>query len=138
MISWCRSTHLLPCLTRARPAPPYPLPPARSYRNALHCFYRVAKEEGLRGIQAGLSVGIVYQIAMNGTRLGLFKPVCSVYGVGAAGDSEATRFLKTLGVSAAVGAPPCNRPRVGRPGARVVVEGCRPVRPDLAPPRPLC
>lgn len=76
----------------------------KPYRNALHCFYRVAKEEGLRGIQAGLSVGIVYQIAMNGTRLGLFKPVCSVYGVGAAGDSEAMRFFKTLGAGATTGA----------------------------------
>lgn len=32
------------------------------YRNALHCFYRVTVDEGLRGIQSGLKAGIVYQV----------------------------------------------------------------------------
>lgn len=33
------------------------------------------KHEGVRGIQRGLSAAYVYQILLNGTRLGLFEPV---------------------------------------------------------------
>lgn len=35
---------------------------ARAYNNALHCLYKVFKDEGIRGIQKGLGAGIIYQV----------------------------------------------------------------------------
>eukprot|EP00039_Didymoeca_costata_P031051 m.32894 g.32894 ORF g.32894 m.32894 type:complete len:319 (-) comp8464_c0_seq2:18-974(-) len=53
----------------------------RHYRNVFHCFYETCRTEGLRGIQRGLVPGIMFQIAMNGTRLGLFPAISSAFGV---------------------------------------------------------
>lgn len=32
------------------------------YRNAFHAFYKICRDEGLRGIQAGLLPGLIYQV----------------------------------------------------------------------------
>lgn len=32
------------------------------YRNAPHAFYKICRDEGLRGIQAGLVPGLLYQV----------------------------------------------------------------------------
>lgn len=32
------------------------------YRNALHAFYKICRDEGFRGIQAGLLPGLMYQV----------------------------------------------------------------------------
>eukprot|EP00760_Papus_ankaliazontas_P025726 PhM_4_TR285/c0_g1_i1/m.80485/K15117/SLC25A34_35, OAC1; solute carrier family 25, member 34/35 len=42
------------------------------YRNALHGFTEIFRTEGLRGVQRGLGAAYVYQIALNGTRLGTY------------------------------------------------------------------
>lgn len=32
------------------------------YRNAFHAFYKICRDEGFRGIQAGLVPGLIYQV----------------------------------------------------------------------------
>lgn len=48
---------------------------ARQFRGVADALARTAHAEGLRGLQAGLSAAILYQIIMNGTRLGLYTPL---------------------------------------------------------------
>eukprot|EP01147_Barroeca_monosierra_P002555 gene2555-5474_t len=40
------------------------------YRNVFHAGYVIVKNEGIRGIQKGLVLGLCYQAVMNGSRLG--------------------------------------------------------------------
>ncbi|KAL7750641.1 Mitochondrial oxaloacetate carrier protein [Sorochytrium milnesiophthora] len=47
----------------------------RIYNNAPHAFWVIVKAEGGRGIQRGLFPAYIYQILMNGTRLGAYEPV---------------------------------------------------------------
>eukprot|EP00049_Salpingoeca_infusionum_P026558 m.26368 g.26368 ORF g.26368 m.26368 type:complete len:308 (-) comp8820_c0_seq3:822-1745(-) len=42
------------------------------YRNVFHAFSTIWKNEGIRGIQKGLILGLGYQAVMNGTRLGIY------------------------------------------------------------------
>ncbi|CAM9138067.1 unnamed protein product, partial [Ectocarpus sp. 12 AP-2014] len=34
------------------------------YKNALHAFYKICRDEGVRGIQAGLLPGLMYQVSI--------------------------------------------------------------------------
>ena len=45
---------------------------SRPYRNMLHAFVVIARNEGVRGLQKGLSTALGYQAVMNGTRLCLY------------------------------------------------------------------
>ena len=47
----------------------------RAFKNTFHAGYTIIRNEGIRGIQSGLTPGIVYQIFMNGARLGSFGPL---------------------------------------------------------------
>ena len=47
----------------------------RQYRGILHAFTTILRMEGPRGLQAGLWGALAYQLAMNGTRLGLYDPI---------------------------------------------------------------
>ena len=48
---------------------------SRPYRNVFHAFWTIGAQEGLRGLQRGLGAGILYQCAMNGSRLGFYGPL---------------------------------------------------------------
>ena len=48
---------------------------SRQYKGILDAFSSIGRKEGVRGIQAGLSGALVYQVAMNGMRLGMYEPV---------------------------------------------------------------
>jgi len=74
------------------------------YRNAFHCFYTICKDEGLSGIQRGLQAGMLYQIAMNGTRLGLFGPLSNFLGAKRTDISAQGLFLRNLAAGACTGA----------------------------------
>ncbi|KAI8393795.1 mitochondrial carrier domain-containing protein [Radiomyces spectabilis] len=50
---------------------------ARPYHNSFQALKLVFQHEGLRGIQRGLGVAYVYQICLNGSRLGLYEPIRS-------------------------------------------------------------
>ncbi|KAK3820069.1 MAG: mitochondrial oxaloacetate transport protein [Benniella sp.] len=47
----------------------------RIYTNFAQAFVHIAKHEGIRGLQRGLGCAYMYQIMMNGTRLGLYDPI---------------------------------------------------------------
>ncbi|KAG0295485.1 Mitochondrial oxaloacetate carrier protein [Dissophora globulifera] len=47
----------------------------RIYTNFAQAFFHIAKFEGVRGLQRGLGCAYMYQLMMNGTRLGLYDPI---------------------------------------------------------------
>lgn len=50
-------------------------PSQKLYRNPLQAFAHIARAEGVRGLQGGLGPALLFQLMMNGTRLGLYEPV---------------------------------------------------------------
>lgn len=75
------------------------------YRNSAHAFFRICKDEGLRGIQAGLLPGVLLQITMNGTRLSLFGPIQKFLRAdGEKNGRTGSYFLRNLAAGAACGA----------------------------------
>lgn len=52
----------------------------RHYRGALQALWVVGRTDGLRGLQKGLSVGLIYQGVMNGVRLGSYS-YCEALGI---------------------------------------------------------
>lgn len=47
----------------------------RQYNGILHAGRTILRQEGIRGLQSGLSGALAYQVAMNGSRLGFYEPV---------------------------------------------------------------
>ncbi|SCV01580.1 LAME_0G17150g1_1 [Lachancea meyersii CBS 8951] len=45
------------------------------YRNPLQALGVIFKHEGIRGLQKGLSCAYIYQIGLNGSRLGFYEPI---------------------------------------------------------------
>jgi solute carrier family 25 protein 34/35 len=78
---------------------------ARQYRGIAHALSSMWRLEGVRGVQAGLLPALCYQMAMNGTRLGLYEPAQRAL-VGATGADPASTPLKAAAaaMSGAVGA----------------------------------
>ncbi|KAM4613044.1 solute carrier family 25 member 34 [Polymixia lowei] len=52
----------------------------RHYRGILQALWVVGRTDGLRGLQKGLSVGLMYQGLMNGVRLGSYS-YCEAFGL---------------------------------------------------------
>lgn len=77
----------------------------RQYRGVAHAFSTIARLEGIRGLQAGLLPALCYQIAMNGTRLGLYDPAQRAL-VALTGADPSSTLLKAAAAagSGAVGA----------------------------------
>ncbi|KAI8330419.1 mitochondrial carrier domain-containing protein [Chlamydoabsidia padenii] len=48
---------------------------SQPYRNSFQALQVVFKHEGVRGLQRGLGVAYIYQVCLNGCRLGLYDPV---------------------------------------------------------------
>lgn len=44
----------------------------KKYRGTFHGFYQVAKHDGMRGLQKGLSAALGFQFVLNTFRLGIF------------------------------------------------------------------
>lgn len=47
---------------------------AKIYTNPAQAFVLIFKKEGIRGLQQGLLCGYVYQVCLNGCRIGLYEP----------------------------------------------------------------
>ncbi|KAJ1577483.1 hypothetical protein NDA11_002221 [Ustilago hordei] len=47
---------------------------ARLYKSSLDCFTKTIKWEGIRGVQRGIGAAYVYQLLLNGSRLGFYEP----------------------------------------------------------------
>jgi solute carrier family 25 protein 34/35 len=48
---------------------------AKVYRNVFDVFTKTWRNEGIRGIQRGLSPAYAYQLLLNGSRLGFYEPI---------------------------------------------------------------
>ncbi|KAJ3074307.1 Mitochondrial oxaloacetate carrier protein [Podochytrium sp. JEL0797] len=72
----------------------------RQYNGAISAFVKIAKTEGVRGIQKGLAPAYLYQMLMNGTRLGFYEPVRD--SVFAAVDAVAGAGVGSTGVGKAI------------------------------------
>lgn len=46
----------------------------RLYKNAFDCLVKTAKTEGFAGVQRGLGAALIYQMCLNGSRLGFYEP----------------------------------------------------------------
>ena len=77
----------------------------RQYSGIADALRKIAAQEGLRGLQAGLAGALAYQTAMNGVRLGLYEPVQRAL-VSATGADPASVLLKATAaaLSGALGA----------------------------------
>ncbi|KAJ3414300.1 Mitochondrial oxaloacetate carrier protein [Chytridiales sp. JEL 0842] len=51
----------------------------RPYGSAPQAFIKIFRDEGIRGIQKGLAPAYVYQILLNGTRLGFYEPLRDLF-----------------------------------------------------------
>ncbi|ODQ46921.1 hypothetical protein PICMEDRAFT_72947 [Pichia membranifaciens NRRL Y-2026] len=49
------------------------------YKNPLQALVLIYKNEGIRGIQKGLACAYVYQLGLNGCRLGLYEPTRNIF-----------------------------------------------------------
>lgn len=47
---------------------------ARLYRSSFDCFTKTLRTEGVRGVQRGIGAAYVYQLLLNGSRLGFYEP----------------------------------------------------------------
>lgn len=47
----------------------------RIYKNPIQALFVIGKNEGIRGLQNGLGCAYPYQVALNGSRLGLYEPI---------------------------------------------------------------
>ncbi|CAJ0848467.1 6334_t:CDS:2 [Entrophospora sp. SA101] len=47
----------------------------KPYTNVFQAFSMIVRREGLRGIQKGIGPAYVYQLVMNGSRLGFYDPI---------------------------------------------------------------
>ncbi|KAJ2055437.1 Mitochondrial oxaloacetate carrier protein [Coemansia sp. S146] len=73
----------------------------KPYHNVAQAFWVIGKNEGLRGLQKGLGPGYMYQIMLNGTRLGFYEPVKGVlYKTFTGQSSDSQRPIIPLNVAA--------------------------------------
>ncbi|XP_051516038.1 solute carrier family 25 member 35 [Myxocyprinus asiaticus] len=74
------------------------------YRNVFHAFYTIGKIDGLTGLQKGLVPGLVYQLCMNGVRLGSFAIIESLGYIHTDGRVSAAKSTLAGAVAGVVGA----------------------------------
>ncbi|KAJ3325983.1 Mitochondrial oxaloacetate carrier protein [Boothiomyces sp. JEL0866] len=53
--------------------------PPKPYGSAITTFAKIYKNEGIVGLQRGLAPAYIYQILLNGSRLGFYDPIKSVF-----------------------------------------------------------
>ncbi|KAI9331616.1 mitochondrial carrier domain-containing protein [Obelidium mucronatum] len=75
-------------------------PIKRQYNGAISAFIKIGRTEGLKGIQKGLAPAYLYQILMNGTRLGFYEPMRDIVMVSV--DTLAGKGVGSTGVGKAL------------------------------------
>ncbi|KAJ1679029.1 Mitochondrial oxaloacetate carrier protein [Spiromyces aspiralis] len=50
-------------------------PMPRAYKNVFQAFWVISQNEGIRALQKGLGAGYIYQVFLNGTRIGCYGPI---------------------------------------------------------------
>ena len=48
---------------------------AKVYKNPIQGMAVIFKNEGIKGLQKGLNAAYIYQIGLNGSRLGFYEPI---------------------------------------------------------------
>lgn len=76
----------------------------RIYKNSLQSIKVILQKEGLRGIQSGLTPAYVYQMLMNGSRLGFYEPLRRVVHNALGIDPAEKNYAIGMGVGATTGA----------------------------------
>lgn len=76
----------------------------RIYKNVFQSMRVIVQKEGLRGIQSGLTPAYVYQMMMNGSRLGFYEPARRVVNRALGRDAKDSNYLIGMGVGAGTGA----------------------------------
>ncbi|XP_051542494.1 solute carrier family 25 member 35-like isoform X2 [Myxocyprinus asiaticus] len=74
------------------------------YRNVFHAFYTIGKIDGLTGLQKGLVPGLVYQLCMNGVRLGSYATIECLGYIHTDGRVSAAKSTLAGAVAGVVGA----------------------------------
>ena len=81
----------------------------RQYKGVVDAFIRIGRQEGLRGLQAGLGAAFLHQSMMNGARLGCYEPIQNaLVEAGATPGSTLTRIAAGAlsgGLGATLGSP---------------------------------
>ncbi|KAJ2601139.1 Mitochondrial oxaloacetate carrier protein [Coemansia sp. RSA 1722] len=73
----------------------------KPYHNVAQAFWVIGRNEGIRGLQKGLGPGYMYQIMLNGTRLGFYEPVKNIlYSVFTGHSSDGQKQVIPLNVAA--------------------------------------
>jgi len=77
----------------------------RIYKNTLHVGYLIAKHEGALALQAGLVPALIFQVVLNGIRLGAYKSAQRYeLIVDAQGNTDVLRTALVSGIAGCVGA----------------------------------
>ncbi|KAL2914946.1 hypothetical protein HK105_205489 [Polyrhizophydium stewartii] len=85
----------------AKPAP-------KVYRNSLDAFAKILKNEGMRGLQKGLTPAILREGSKNLFRLGMYDPIMSVLHDPAEGSAPGWKRMVAGSICGAMGAVSCN------------------------------
>eukprot|EP00736_Rhodelphis_marinus_P011071 Rmarinus@m.15499 len=75
----------------------------RKYKSIPQAFRLIYQHEGLAGIQRGLVPACIYQLFMNGCRLGFYEPIRRSLG-GNVDDQSVVGFLRSIAAGATSGA----------------------------------
>lgn len=73
------------------------------YKNPIQALFLIYKNEGIRGIQKGLICAYVYQLGLNGCRLGLYEPCRNVFNSVFYPDSD-PRHIQNIPINILAGA----------------------------------
>lgn len=76
------------------------------YKNIIHAFYTIAKNDGLLALQKGLPPAMAYQVVLGGCRLGLFQVAEDRKWIAKKGSNNSvgdTSLLKSMAISVAGG-----------------------------------
>ena len=76
----------------------------RAFRNSFDAFRVILRNEGIRGIQKGLAPGMMYQVSMNGSRLGSYGPIKRTINANPDSSFYLLRIITAGGISGAIGA----------------------------------
>ncbi|OZJ02322.1 hypothetical protein BZG36_04447 [Bifiguratus adelaidae] len=80
----------------------------RPYHNSFQGLSLIFRNEGIRGIQRGLGAAYVYQVCLNGTRLGTYEPIrnglSDLFAVGHGNEAPVILRMASGGLCGAMGA----------------------------------
>ncbi len=80
----------------------------RLYNSAIDCFAKTLRSEGIKGVQRGLGAAYIYQVLLNGSRLGFYEPFRKAINTAAGKDVKTIWGLaRSLQVHLAAWSAPC-------------------------------